>query len=113
MADSQIPITAGTGTNVDTRTESTNGQHRQVIVLGDPTNNLGVAPVDGVKGVAVDLTATGQNAVALKTDGSAVTQPVSGTVTANVGTTNGLALDATLTAASELRRGLVRLALRW
>lgn len=34
---------------------------------------------------------------ALKVDGSAVTQPVSGTVTANIGTTNGLALDATLT----------------
>jgi hypothetical protein len=33
---------------------------------------------------------------ALKVDGSAVTQPVSGTVTANIGTTNGLALDATL-----------------
>jgi hypothetical protein len=37
---------------------------------------------------------------ALKVDGSAVTQPVSGTVTANVGTTNGLALDATLTGGS-------------
>ena len=97
MADSQIPITAGTGTNVDTRTESTNGQHRQVIVLGDPTNNLGVAPVDGVKGLAIDLTATGQNAVALKTDGSAVIQPVSGTVTANLSSVGGLALDATLT----------------
>lgn len=34
---------------------------------------------------------------ALKVDGSGVTQPVSGTVTSNVGTTNGLALDATLT----------------
>ena len=33
---------------------------------------------------------------ALKVDGSAVTQPVSGTITANIGTTNGLALDATL-----------------
>jgi hypothetical protein len=30
----------------------------------------------------------------LRVDGSAVTQPVSGSVTANVGTTNGLALDA-------------------
>jgi len=39
-------------------------------------------------------TVTGANA--LKVDGSAVTQPVSGTVTANVGTTNGLALDVTL-----------------
>lgn len=33
---------------------------------------------------------------ALKVDGSAVTQPVSGTVTANVGTTNGLALDTSV-----------------
>jgi hypothetical protein len=39
-------------------------------------------------------TVTASNA--LKVDGSAVTQPVSGTVTANIGTTNGLALDATL-----------------
>lgn len=38
---------------------------------------------------------------ALKVDGSAVTQPVSGTVTANVGTTNGLALDATLTGGTQ------------
>lgn len=33
---------------------------------------------------------------ALRTDASATTQPVSGTVTANIGTTNGLALDATV-----------------
>jgi hypothetical protein len=33
---------------------------------------------------------------ALKVDGSAVTQPVSGTVTANIGTTNGLALDTSV-----------------
>lgn len=38
---------------------------------------------------------------ALKVDGSAVTQPVSGTVTANIGTTNGLALDATLTGGTQ------------
>ncbi len=34
-------------------------------------------------------------------DGSGVTQPVSGTVTANVGTTGGLALDATLTGGTQ------------
>lgn len=45
MADSAVPITAGTGTNVDTRTESTNGNHRQVIVLGDPAANDSVAAV--------------------------------------------------------------------
>lgn len=33
---------------------------------------------------------------ALRIDGSSTTQPVSGTVTANIGTTNGLSLDATL-----------------
>lgn len=37
MADSSVPITAGTGTNVDTRTQS-GGDHRQVMVVGDPTN---------------------------------------------------------------------------
>lgn len=34
---------------------------------------------------------------ALKVDGSAVTQPISGTITANIGTSGSLALDATLT----------------
>lgn len=34
-------------------------------------------------------------------DGSGVTQPVSGTITANIGTTNGLALDATLTSGAQ------------
>lgn len=61
MADSTIAITAGSGTNIDTRTESTNGQHRQVVVLGDPATNLGVAPVDATKGLAVDLSNTGAN----------------------------------------------------
>lgn len=41
--------------------------------------------------------ATVSAAGALKVDGSAVTQPVSGTVTANIGTTGGLALDTSVT----------------
>ena len=45
MADTAIAITAGAGTNIDTRTESTNSNHRQVIVVGDPTSNTGVAAV--------------------------------------------------------------------
>ena len=59
MADTAVAITAGTGTNIDTRTEATNGNHRQVVVLGDPSTNAGVAPVDATKGLAVDLTASG------------------------------------------------------
>lgn len=57
MADTAIAITAGSGTNVDTRTEGTNGNHRQVVVLGDPATNAGVAPVDATNGLAVDVKA--------------------------------------------------------
>lgn len=135
MSDTAIAITAGTGTNIDTRTEATNGNHRQVVVLGDPSTNAGVAPVDATKGLAVDLSATGANTnkllvtpdlpsgastaakqpalgtagsasadvitvqgvtsmTALKTDSSATTQPVSGTVTANLGTIAGVSTAA-------------------
>lgn len=45
MADSNISITAGAGTNVDTRTESTNSHHRQVIVVGDESINNNLARV--------------------------------------------------------------------
>lgn len=45
MADTAVAITAGSGTNIDTRTESTNSNHRQVIVIGDPSSNTGVAAV--------------------------------------------------------------------
>lgn len=56
MADTAIAITAGTGTNVDTRTEATNGNHRQVVVIGDPSTNAGVAPVDVTNGLSVNVT---------------------------------------------------------
>lgn len=56
MADTAVAITAGTGTNIDTRTEGTNGNHRQVIVVGDPNTNAGVAPVDATNGLSVNVT---------------------------------------------------------
>lgn len=56
MADTAIAITAGSGTNVDTRTESTNNNHRQVVVIGDPATNAGVAPVDVTNGLSVNVT---------------------------------------------------------
>lgn len=56
MADSAVAVTAGTGTNIDTRTEGTNGNHRQVIVIGDPATNTGIAPVDATYGLSVDVT---------------------------------------------------------
>lgn len=66
MADTAIAITAGAGTNVDTRTEATNGNHRQVVVVGDPSTNAGVAPVDATNGLSVTLTTAvpaGTNAI--------------------------------------------------
>ena len=159
MADSAVAITAGSGTNIDTRTEATNSNHRQVVVLGDPSTNAGVAPVDATAGLKVDLgadndvTVTGAALTALQliddavyvddadwtdstskhllvgglfqgtpqtitdgdvgpfqvtangylivsvngtvtVDGSGVTQPVSGTVTANLGATDNAVLDS-------------------
>lgn len=55
MADTSVAVTAGTGTAIDTRTEGTNGNHRQVIVIGDPDTNAGVAPVSATAGLKVDL----------------------------------------------------------
>lgn len=53
MANSAVPITAGTGTSIDTRTTTTDGDHRQVVVLGDPATDAGVAPVDSARGLTV------------------------------------------------------------
>lgn len=124
MADTAVAITAGVGTNIDTRTEATNSNHRQVVVIGDPSVNAGVAPVDVVKGLAVDLTASGAlptvtnlsqmsgAAIAMGTGvRSAGTQrvtvatddlvPVTGTVTAGLVpvTSGGLTISSTLIAA--------------
>lgn len=58
MADSSIAITPGAGSNVDTRTNA-GGDHRQVVVLGDPSATDGVAvvqasdPASNAQGVVV------------------------------------------------------------
>lgn len=44
MADSHVDIANPSG-NADTRTEATNGNFRQVVVLGDPSTNAAVATV--------------------------------------------------------------------
>lgn len=92
MADSSIAVTAGTGTAVDTRTESTNGNHRQVVVIGDPSTNAGVAPVDATTGLSVNVTNT---SIAVDASGHAV--PVTdggGSITVDNGGT--FAVQATI-----------------
>jgi hypothetical protein len=98
MADSAVAITAGSGTDIDTRTEATNGQHRQVVVLGDPATNAGVAPVDVTAGLKVDLgadndvTVTGSALTALQLIDDPV--QVLGTDTYTEATSKGMTLGA-------------------
>src|SRR5690242_19274792 len=82
MADTAIAITAGTGTNIDTRTEATNGNHRQVVVLGDPSTNAGVAPVDATTGLAVNVT---NSTLAATQSGTWNVTNISGTITLPTG----------------------------
>jgi hypothetical protein len=94
MADSSVAVTAGSGTSIDTRTEATNGNHRQVIVIGDPSTNAGVAPVDATAGLKVDLGADNDVVLGAGTNGI-------GKLTANDGvdigdvTVNGGSLSIT------------------
>jgi hypothetical protein len=52
MADADIP--SGFGSTKDARTEDVHGNLREVVVIGDPTSNAGVAPVDSVYGLRVN-----------------------------------------------------------
>lgn len=54
MADTDVAITAGTGTKIDTRTVGAGtDEHRQVIVVGDPTTAANVAAVSAAGAVSV------------------------------------------------------------
>lgn len=59
----------------------TNGREKVNVETGAVTCSQGTA-----SNLKVDLSGTGANATAVKVDGSASTQPISGTVTCNVGT---------------------------
>lgn len=101
MADSFVQVPAdGAGKQIDTRTEATNGNHRQVIVIGDPTTNADIAVVTAANGLQVNLVNTQANATAIKVDNSAVTQPVSGTLTVQQSTAANLKVDLSGTAAN-------------
>ena len=84
MADSSVLIDPGTTTGIDTRTEATNGNHRQVVVLGDPATNAGVAPVDVTFGLKVDR---------------------ANTATATLSNVSSSASNVTLLASNAARRG--------
>lgn len=79
MSDTSIPVTPGSGTNVDGRSEDANGNFRQVVVIGDPAVNAGVAPVDPTLGLSVKVTQL--PAGGIQVSNFPATQPVSGAVT--------------------------------
>lgn len=56
MADSNIPVVLGDPARIDTRTVGTD--HRQVVVLGDPTTNANVATVDASGRMTVNVFGT-------------------------------------------------------
>ena len=69
MADSSIAITAGAGTNVDTRT-APDGNHRQVVALGDPTTADVV--MAAVRGAVADAAVAGIAAMAMRRDSDTI-----------------------------------------
>jgi len=119
MADTAVAITAGTGTNIDTRTESTNSNHRQVIVIGDPTANNSVAavmaastaPVATDPALVVSISPNTQNANGSTTDANSTPVAWSTEGKAQVGSLTETA-PASDTASSGLNGRLQRVAQR-
>lgn len=89
MADTAVSITAGSGVNIDTRTESTNNNHRQVIVIGDPSTNAGVAPVDATNGLSVDVKALTGTLTGITNSINVYLGGTAGTIGARVGQIDG------------------------
>jgi len=55
VADADVPITAGSGTKIDTRTVGAGtDEHRQVVVVGDPTTAANVGAVSAAGRLSVD-----------------------------------------------------------
>ena len=59
MSDAGLPFSQVPGATIDSRTESTSGNHRPVVVIGDPSTNTGIAPVDATYGLGADIKRVG------------------------------------------------------
>lgn len=103
MADSSIPVTSGSGNNVDTRTNAA-GDHRQVVVLGHESATDSVAavqatdPSSSALGLVVrdpysTTIVSGLDSVRVRdiVTGTIATVTTVGTVTAVTGITNSIA----------------------
>ena len=82
MANSNVPITAGSGTAIDTRTAG-DGNHRQVMTVGDDgSDNVATLNTTGTK-YALDVNLAGSNGGSAVTSGT-ITNTVNSAVTATV-----------------------------
>jgi len=85
MADADVPITAGSGTKIDTRTVGAGtDEHRQVVVVGDPSTATAVQAVDDT--LKAGLTA---GATYTATSGT-ITSAASTVTTGNIGRAGNL-----------------------
>ena len=85
MADSAVAITAGSGTNIDTRTEATNGNHRQVVILGDPSVNDNIVSV-----VTADPGASSTaGGIVVRVAGSITVQQINASASVHIASTGG------------------------
>lgn len=92
-----VTVTAGSGTTI--ATDQAGGEHYQKVKLVDGTaDSTAVIAGDATNGLDVDVTRVGGT---VTVDGSGVTQPVSGTVTANLGTIGGTATAANQTSGGQ------------
>lgn len=99
MADN-ILVTQGSGTSI--AADDIGGVLHQRVKISQGADGV-AADVSADAPLQVSLANTGANATAVKVDNSAVTQPISGTVTANLSATDNAVLDtiAASTAAIE------------
>lgn len=92
MAQSFVQLSPdSTGKKMDTSITTTAAQHRQVMSIGDKATDANIAPVDATKGLAVDLTNTGQNTTKLLVTPDSVALPANQSV--NVSQLNGTTTD--------------------
>lgn len=97
-------VTANAGTNLNTSALALDTSVNGILLSQGSTTSGQKGPlIQGAVTTAAPSYSNTQTAPlsltlagALRTDSSATTQPISGTITANIGTTGGLALDATL-----------------
>ena len=99
-----LPTGAATSANQTTTNTSLNNIDTDLGAQADASATTDTGTFSLISLVKRLLTKFTTTANGLKVDGSAVTQPVSGSVTANIGTSGSLALDATLTGGTQTTR---------